>query len=235
VFSPALAFPLKKPTPPTFRTCKPTIANIIPCPTPELPSMISIQIQRQTKPNQNQNYSKKSPGISPINQSIQPINPKNYIQKHRGKEREGIIIIVIITHNLNNQVKTAQKTRPGINPQPKDHIPQRLPPLQKSRATGIDKRNLRHLHNEQVPTQALEQTPHDQLVHESTKQEGDHGSGAAGNMPGGDAAMVDVPEEEAVHGLIPVAGKSIPGRGIPPGAVEAAVGEEGEFGEDVED
>ena len=47
--------------------------------------------------------------------------------------------------------------------------------------------------------------------------------------------MVDVPEEEVVHGLIPVSGEGVPGRGIPPGAVEAAVGEEGEFGQDVQD
>jgi len=72
-------------------------------------------------------------------------------------------------------------------------------------------------------------------VHDSTKQEGDHGGRATGNMPGGDTTMVDVPEEEAVHRLIPVAGEGVPGRGIPPGAVEAAVGEEGEFGQDVQD
>lgn len=47
--------------------------------------------------------------------------------------------------------------------------------------------------------------------------------------------MVDVPQEEVVHWAVPVACELVPGDGVPPVGVEAAVGEVGEFGEDVED
>lgn len=46
--------------------------------------------------------------------------------------------------------------------------------------------------------------------------------------------MVDVSEEEVVNGAIPVASELIPGRGIPPVGVEAAVGEHRQFREDIE-
>lgn len=46
--------------------------------------------------------------------------------------------------------------------------------------------------------------------------------------------MVDVSEEEVVNGAIPVASELVPGGGIPPVGVEAAVGEHCQFGEDIE-
>ena len=54
-------------------------------------------------------------------------------------------------------------------------------------------------------------------------------------MESADAAVVDVAEQEVVHGTIPVARVLIPGHGVPPVAVEAAVGEACDFGQDVED
>ena len=53
-------------------------------------------------------------------------------------------------------------------------------------------------------------------------------------MQGGDGRVVDVAEEEVVNGAIPVAGKLVPGDAVPPVGIEAAVGEESEFGEEVE-
>lgn len=47
--------------------------------------------------------------------------------------------------------------------------------------------------------------------------------------------MVDVSEEEVVHGTVPVASVLVPRYAVPPVAVEASVREAGEFGEDVED
>lgn len=47
--------------------------------------------------------------------------------------------------------------------------------------------------------------------------------------------MVDVAEEEVVDWTVPVACELVPGDGVPPVGVEAAVGEEGELREDVED
>lgn len=47
--------------------------------------------------------------------------------------------------------------------------------------------------------------------------------------------MVDVAQEEVMDGPVPVARELVPGDRVPPVGVEAAVGEEGEFGEDVED
>lgn len=46
--------------------------------------------------------------------------------------------------------------------------------------------------------------------------------------------MVDVSEEEVVNGAIPVASELVPGSGIPPVGVEAAVGEHRQFREDIE-
>lgn len=46
--------------------------------------------------------------------------------------------------------------------------------------------------------------------------------------------MVDVSEEEVVNGAIPVASELVPGRGIPPIGVEAAVGEHRQFRKDIE-
>lgn len=51
----------------------------------------------------------------------------------------------------------------------------------------------------------------------------------------GDGGMIDVPQEKVVHGPVPIARELVPGHRVPPVGVEAAVGEEGELGEDVED
>jgi hypothetical protein len=47
--------------------------------------------------------------------------------------------------------------------------------------------------------------------------------------------LVDVAEEEEVDGAIPVAGELVPGDAVPPGVVEATIGEVGELGEEVEE
>ena len=46
--------------------------------------------------------------------------------------------------------------------------------------------------------------------------------------------MVDVPQQEDVHRLVPVPCVLVPGHRVPPVGVETAVGEVGEFGEEVE-
>lgn len=47
------------------------------------------------------------------------------------------------------------------------------------------------------------------------------------------ARVVDVPKQESVHGAVPVAGILVPGDRVPPISIESAVGEIGEFGENV--
>lgn len=46
--------------------------------------------------------------------------------------------------------------------------------------------------------------------------------------------VVDVPKQESVHGAVPVARILVPRDRVPPLGVESAVGEVGEFGEDIE-
>lgn len=72
-------------------------------------------------------------------------------------------------------------------------------------------------------------------MHQSTQKERHECRGLFAELESRDAGMVDVSEEEVVDGTVPVAGVLVPGYGVPPVAVEAAVGEEGAFGEDVED
>lgn len=61
------------------------------------------------------------------------------------------------------------------------------------------------------------------------EQEGDEGGVGAGQGVSGDATVVGEPEEEIVYGPIPVPGERVPGHTVPPVAVEAPVGETGEF------
>ena len=53
-------------------------------------------------------------------------------------------------------------------------------------------------------------------------------------MEGRDGGVVDVPEQEVVHGPVPVARVLVEGRAVPPRGVEAPVGEVGQFREEVE-
>lgn len=53
-------------------------------------------------------------------------------------------------------------------------------------------------------------------------------------MEGADGGMVDVAQEEVVHGAIPVARKLVPRGAVPPVGVEATVGEHGQLSEDIE-
>lgn len=46
--------------------------------------------------------------------------------------------------------------------------------------------------------------------------------------------MINMSKEEVVNGAIPVAGELVPGRGIPPVGVKAAVGEHRQFRQDIE-
>lgn len=72
-------------------------------------------------------------------------------------------------------------------------------------------------------------------MYQRRQQESYERCGFAGEMKRRDAGMVDMSKEEIMHGTIPVAGVLVPRHTIPPVAVEASVGETGEFGEDVED
>jgi len=71
----------------------------------------------------------------------------------------------------NDQVKTAQQTGSGKDSDPKYQIPQRSPAPQPPSSTQLDERYLHHLQKEEVPSQFLEQTPHDELVNASTEEE----------------------------------------------------------------
>ena len=71
-------------------------------------------------------------------------------------------------------------------------------------------------------------------MHDGAEEESDECGSRAGDVQGGDGGMVDVAEEEVVDGDVPVARELVPGDGVPPVGVEAAVGEVGEFGEEVE-
>ena len=71
-------------------------------------------------------------------------------------------------------------------------------------------------------------------MHAGREKKGDESSEGPRDAEGRDGRVVDVPEQEVVHGSVPVARELVPGRTVPPVGVEAAVREEGQFGEDVE-
>ena len=94
---------------------------------------------------------------------------------------------------------------------------------------------MHHLQEEEVPSQFLEQTPHDELVNASTEEESYERSCVLVDFHRGNGRMVDVAEEEVVHRPIPISCKLIPGHTIPPVGIEPPISEIGEFGEEIED
>ena len=102
------------------------------------------------------------------------------------------------------------------------------------RAAQGDERQLHHLHDQKVATELFEDAPHDELVHARREQEGDHGGGAARELKGRDARMIDVAQEEVVYRPVPVASELIPRDRVPPVGIEASIGEAGELSEEVE-
>lgn len=71
-------------------------------------------------------------------------------------------------------------------------------------------------------------------MHARAEQERDERGRGAGNVQRADGRVVDVPQQKGMHGPIPVARELVPRGAVPPVAVEAAVGEEGEFRQHVE-
>ena len=71
-------------------------------------------------------------------------------------------------------------------------------------------------------------------MYAGAEQEGNERGRRARNTERADGRVVDVPQQKGVDGAVPVSGKPIPGRAIPPVGVKAAVGEKGEFGQDIE-
>lgn len=72
-------------------------------------------------------------------------------------------------------------------------------------------------------------------MHQRRQQKSHKRRRIARQVESADAAVVDVSEQEFVHGPVPVARVLVPGHGVPPVAVETTVGEARDFGEDVED
>lgn len=66
------------------------------------------------------------------------------------------------------------------------------------------------------------------------EEKGEERRGGPREFEGADGGVVDVAQEERVHGAVPIARELVPGRAVPPIGVEATVGKAGEFGEDVE-
>ena len=72
-------------------------------------------------------------------------------------------------------------------------------------------------------------------MHESREQKRDKRRRRLGQVEGADRRVVDVAKQEVVDGSVPVARVLVPRDAVPPVTVEAAVGEAGEFGENIED
>lgn len=72
---------------------------------------------------------------------------------------------------LYNQIQTAQQTRPRENAQPEEDIAHQSLTTHEPRPAQRDERELRHLEEEQVASQAPENTQHDQLVNARREKE----------------------------------------------------------------
>lgn len=70
-------------------------------------------------------------------------------------------------------------------------------------------------------------------MHAGREQESDQCGRWTREAERADGAVVDVAQQEVVDGPVPVPRELVPGDGVPPVAVEAAVGEAGEFGQGV--
>lgn len=122
---------------------------------------------------------------------------------------------------------------PGENAEPKNEVAEHVPAAHPASTDG-DEGQLRHLRDHQIAAQLLEDAPHDEFVHAGAEQKGDEGGRGAGDAQRADGRVVDVPQQKGVHGPVPVARELVPRRAVPPVAVEAAVGEQGEFRQHVE-
>jgi len=92
----------------------------------------------------------------------------------------------------NDQVQTAQQTRPSEDSNPKYQVPQSCPSFQKSTSAQLHQRNLRHLQKEQIATQLFEQAPHDKLMYTGREKERDNGCGIFVDLHRGDGRMIDM-------------------------------------------
>nr|POF15644.1 hypothetical protein CFP56_48838 [Quercus suber] len=136
---------------------------------------------------------------------------------------------------LYDEVQTGQYRGSDEQPHPEDDVPEDDAAFEQFTAADHDEGHLQELHPEEIAADFLEEDGHAHFVDEGAEQEGDEGGGGAAEAKGGDAAVVDVAEEEVVHGTVPVARVLVPGDRVPPVAVKAAVGEAGELREHVED
>ncbi len=109
-----------------------------------------------------------------------------------------------------NQIQTTQQTRTRKDARPKEHVAERLLVAEPPGPAQLDERELAHLQHEQVAAQLLEDAPHDELVHAGRQEEGDERRRVLVDLHRRDRAVVDVPQEEVVHGAVPVAGVLVP-------------------------
>jgi hypothetical protein len=73
---------------------------------------------------------------------------------------------------LDNQIQTAQQTRPSENPQPKEDITHQSSPTHEARATQRDQWQLCHLEEQQVSSQAPKDAEHNQLMYTGGQEKG---------------------------------------------------------------
>ena len=86
-------------------------------------------------------------------------------------------------------------------------------------------RDRTHLHDKQVEPDLLRHDGHDKLVRERGEEEGDEHGARARELVRAHRRRVHVPEEEGVHGLVPLARELVPRGRVPPVVVELPVRE----------
>jgi hypothetical protein len=71
---------------------------------------------------------------------------------------------------LHYQIQTRNYTRSNEQPKPEDNIPQRMLIFHKLRLHERRERQLRKLEQEQIPSDLLEETEHENFMHDGAQQ-----------------------------------------------------------------
>ena len=82
-----------------------------------------------------------------------------------------------------------------------------------------------HLEEEEVHPELLRDDEHDELVRSRAEEEREHHRAELAQPETRHRGRIHVAQQEGVHRAVPLARELVPGRGVPPVVIEAAVGE----------
>jgi len=135
---------------------------------------------------------------------------------------------------LHDKVQTSDDTWANKHAKPEQNVAEGISPPHELCLAKRRQRHLQELKYEQVASNLLEKTKHQNLVHYRAEEEGEECGLHLGQVEKRYRRVVDVAQQEVVYRTVPVARVLVKGYTIPPGAVESAVTETCHFSEHVQ-